>query len=1033
MAKNDVNISCQIGQEIISKQVKMLITKVEIENIKNYESVTYDFEPGITAISGPNGAGKTTIIESIAYALFDYLPYKKEDFLKRGATKGAVRITFVSVVDGREYTVYRDTQTGYFVFDPITKGRLVEQKSQVTNWIREHLGIDSRTDLRALFTSTIGVPQGTFTLEFADQPAKRKIGFDRVLRVEDYQKASEAVRPLVKLLDNKETDLENEIARLTSEVAPLTDLLLEKKHLDTLHQNLKEELSQAEKELQFVRRELERLTELAIQIEILKNDTQSLKIKLEGLVKIRGNLLEGVQASERASDLITMASSGYQAYNHAVTLISELEPQLAERDFIRQQLAIAEKEAVKIEILIQSQKEKQVQIEKYKIELRELADLVKTQIQLEERLRELVEALTEISMVGSKIAPEELLLQKLRQEFKELTQTIEEGESLKEIAESLPLLENQKQSIETELKIVQVIYEKLILGKAQLKQDNENLEKIKGEIKTLETEILSGESYEKVAHRLPEFEDAEKHLIAEIATMKVTVRKEEQLIAEIKEGKCPLLSQRCLNMKDGERLDTYFKLQVNNEKKRMRELELQKKKINGQIAEAKNALKTSSLLDIQRVQLERYRQDFSIIQNRIRNQLNELNRLSEVEAEIRALIKQLEKLNIDLKAAQQAQVKYQSSGVLRAQLERVSEEGVQKKEYLRHLKEIASQKVEKLNEKNEIEKLILNLNDPKGRTRLIHQELNNEPEVEDTLKLLEAKEQDIEQHINKISTNLLKFSNLDSQVISAREQRALNMKDYQVVIENQAIALLLEERKTELGKIDSELIEKETELLQKNITLNNLLENYDEAKHHSLNETLEYWLKRIATLTSESTATINKIEEVAIQVEILLAIKNRIETLTVEKAENENLLNISEFIREILRNSGPYITEVHLKSISIEANQLYRDITGNPLVSLKWDSGYEIIVEEASFERAFSSLSGGEQMSAALAVRLALLKELSDIRIAFFDEPTTNMDEERRRNLAEQIRRIKDLNQLFVISHDDTFEGFTDQFIELGR
>ncbi len=71
----------------------MLITKVELENIKNYEAGSFEFEAGVTAISGPNGAGKTTIIEAIAWALFDQLPYKKEDFLRRGAKKGAVRVT----------------------------------------------------------------------------------------------------------------------------------------------------------------------------------------------------------------------------------------------------------------------------------------------------------------------------------------------------------------------------------------------------------------------------------------------------------------------------------------------------------------------------------------------------------------------------------------------------------------------------------------------------------------------------------------------------------------------------------------------------------------------------------------------------------------------------------------------------------------------------------------------------------------------------------------------------------------------------
>jgi len=72
-------------------------------------------------------------------------------------------------------------------------------------------------------------------------------------------------------------------------------------------------------------------------------------------------------------------------------------------------------------------------------------------------------------------------------------------------------------------------------------------------------------------------------------------------------------------------------------------------------------------------------------------------------------------------------------------------------------------------------------------------------------------------------------------------------------------------------------------------------------------------------------------------------------------------------------------------------------------------------------------------MCAALAVRLALLKVLADIDIAFFDEPTTNMDRARRESLAEAIGRIKTFQQLFVISHDDTFEQVTENVIVLER
>jgi exonuclease SbcC len=72
-------------------------------------------------------------------------------------------------------------------------------------------------------------------------------------------------------------------------------------------------------------------------------------------------------------------------------------------------------------------------------------------------------------------------------------------------------------------------------------------------------------------------------------------------------------------------------------------------------------------------------------------------------------------------------------------------------------------------------------------------------------------------------------------------------------------------------------------------------------------------------------------------------------------------------------------------------------------------------------------------MAAALAVRLALLRELSAIDVAFFDEPTSNLDGTRRDSLAEQILAVKGFSQLFVISHDDTFERVTNNVVRVRK
>ncbi len=61
------------------------------------------------------------------------------------------------------------------------------------------------------------------------------------------------------------------------------------------------------------------------------------------------------------------------------------------------------------------------------------------------------------------------------------------------------------------------------------------------------------------------------------------------------------------------------------------------------------------------------------------------------------------------------------------------------------------------------------------------------------------------------------------------------------------------------------------------------------------------------------------------------------------------------------------------------------------------------------------------------------IREVSAVDIAFFDQPTTNLDDHRRDNLAEQLLNVKGFSQLFVISHDDTFERDTDNVVRVAK
>src|SRR5918911_2683212 len=197
----------------------MHVTRVELENIKSYERGDFSFERGTTAIVGENGAGKTTILEAVAWALFDVLEYSKDDFLRRGAKKGSVRVTFTSAADEREYLVYRDTATGYYFYDTELKQKLASGKTDVRPLVNLHLGVEQGTDLKALFRHAIGVPQGLFTTDFLMKPAERQAPFNRLLKVEEYRESADRLRDTINLIRERAAEARGRVSGAESQLA----------------------------------------------------------------------------------------------------------------------------------------------------------------------------------------------------------------------------------------------------------------------------------------------------------------------------------------------------------------------------------------------------------------------------------------------------------------------------------------------------------------------------------------------------------------------------------------------------------------------------------------------------------------------------------------------------------------------------------------------------------------------------------------------------------------------------------------------
>ncbi|MGB7921908.1 MAG: SMC family ATPase, partial [Pyrinomonadaceae bacterium] len=228
----------------------MHVTRVELENIKSHVHSEYTFDRGTTAITGENGAGKTTIIEAIAWALFDTLEYSKDDFLRRGAKKGSVRVTFESDLDERQYTIYRDTGQGYYVYDHGLNMRIAEKKKDVSDFLRAHLGIEPGTDLKSLYRSAIGVPQGSFTAEFLLAPNARKASFDRLLKVEEYREGAERLRDTVSLIRERTAEARERIAGAEGQLASYDRLVEEHAEASARERELAASLDELQREME---------------------------------------------------------------------------------------------------------------------------------------------------------------------------------------------------------------------------------------------------------------------------------------------------------------------------------------------------------------------------------------------------------------------------------------------------------------------------------------------------------------------------------------------------------------------------------------------------------------------------------------------------------------------------------------------------------------------------------------------------------------------------------------------------------------
>jgi len=311
------------------------------------------------------------------------------------------------------------------------------------------------------------------------------------------------------------------------------------------------------------------------------------------------------------------------------------------------------------------------------------------------------------------------------------------------------------------------------------------------------------------------------------------------------------------------------------------------------------------------------------------------------------------------------------------------------------------------------------------------------------LELIQKQQVAAEKKVSIRKKDLEPFQDLDSKIKRQEQQRTKHQAGRDDYLANLKAADDLNNRRQELKTMVTLMAALQQTLAVDQKKLEKLQKEYDADHHAEIRVTRDKLVADIATF-KEQLENLGK-EQLRLEEEVgkLIALKEEIEAKQIEKKKLRETESLVKFLRDRIFNKvSDSLSERYREEISLRADRIYRNIAETD-EELEWGDQYSIVLRDMQDgkvrERTDDQLSGGQIMSSVVALRLALLQTIG-ARIAFFDEPTSNLDAARRENLAHAFRAIDVgreevtehwYDQLFLISHDVAFTEVTDQMISL--
>ena len=210
---------------------------------------------------------------------------------------------------------------------------------------------------------------------------------------------------------------------------------------------------------------------------------------------------------------------------------------------------------------------------------------------------------------------------------------------------------------------------------------------------------------------------------------------------------------------------------------------------------------------------------------------------------------------------------------------------------------------------------------------------------------------------------------------------------------------------------------------------------FDEQEFLNLKKSVNKKQMELSGIDQQIGAILEKISKGSEQIKI---IENAISELQIVK---EYVTNLDAIQNNIFSRDGPVATSLRswaLNAISAKASE-YLSLLNTKIQRIQLTEkarDISIICNSKTEVLELESLSGGEKVSVALALRLGMASLLgaSNLNLMILDEPTTHLDAERKKSLVGVLSQLSNISnsdtpmQFLIITHDA--EIFDDSTVE---